>query len=140
MSLSHAPAEKCKKLLKCSVSGVSPATDRSARFPLDFSQQTPAVCIVWKVEDLLTSLLSMQEPRCPASQNGPGCPIPVTDFYSDLSQYLKSINPNQLVCLPPKAPFIVTSFTYDHIVRRAAVIANAHPGTLLITCCSRTFT
>lgn len=39
----------------------------------------------------------MQEPRCPASQNGPGCPGPVTSFYQDLSQYLKSINPNQLV-------------------------------------------
>ncbi|CAK0752555.1 hypothetical protein CVIRNUC_002155 [Coccomyxa viridis] len=37
------------------------------------------------------------EPRCPASQNGTPCPGPITAFYQDLSQYLKSINPNQLI-------------------------------------------
>ena len=41
--------------------------------------------------------LRLQEPRCPASQNGTPCPGPITAFYQDLSQYLKSINPNQLV-------------------------------------------
>ena len=49
--------------------------------------------------------VSLQEPRCPASQNGTPCPGPITAFYQDLSQYLKSINPNQLVCQHLKSNF-----------------------------------
>ncbi|CAL5227630.1 g10635 [Coccomyxa viridis] len=49
------------------------------------------------------------EPRCPASQNGPGCPGSVTQFYADLSSYLKSINPNQLITPGEEGFFAVGS-------------------------------
>lgn len=41
--------------------------------------------------------MCVQEPRCPDSQNGVGCPGPVTDFYRDLSAALKYLAPNHLV-------------------------------------------
>ena len=42
-------------------------------------------------------MLCAQEPRCPASQMGAGCPDGVTAFFADLSCYIKGIAPNQLV-------------------------------------------
>lgn len=42
----------------------------------------------------------LQEPRCPASQSGTGCPAAVTAFFGDLSAFIKTVDANHLVSPP----------------------------------------
>ncbi|BDA46186.1 Mannan endo-1,4-beta-mannosidase 1 [Coccomyxa sp. Obi] len=68
---------------------------------------------LYKDDDTILAWDIYNEPRCPASQIGTGCPSAITAFYRDLSAYMKHVDPNHLVTTGEEGFFELSSGEAD---------------------------